>query len=207
MKPARSAGRYAASVSAMRSAAQPSALFADLRPRRNVSEPDERGPAVPRGRSAPPESSRSCERRARPDFFDTRGVYRVRPYNRLRGGIRDGRSAQDMGANGSHRRASRGGDALRLRPGRRVRLRGARRQQLRLREPARHGGGLAAAAPPFVYAQVAGFGFVGLDDNSYVSENPHVMAGLSGPSVAWAWTTTTETPWGPPTLMSFLLGS
>lgn len=64
---------------------------------------------------------------------------------------------------------------------------------------------LLAAATLFVYAQVAGFGFVGLDDNSYVSENPHVMAGLSGPSVAWAWTTTTQTHWAPMTFMSFML--
>ena len=38
---------------------------------------------------------------------------------------------------------------------------------------------LLAGAVLFVYAQVGGFGFVGLDDNSYVSDNPHVMSGLT----------------------------
>ena len=45
-----------------------------------------------------------------------------------------------------------------------------------------------------VYAQTAGFAFVGLDDDSYVSENPHVMGGPTAPNIAWAWTTTTTQP-------------
>ena len=64
---------------------------------------------------------------------------------------------------------------------------------------------LLAAATLFVYAQVAGFGFVGLDDDSYVSENPHVMGGPTASNIAWAWTTTTETHWAPLTFMSFML--
>ena len=57
----------------------------------------------------------------------------------------------------------------------------------------------------FVYAQVAGFGFVGLDDNSYVYDNPHVMGGPTASNVAWAWNTTTQTHWAPLTFMSFML--
>jgi tetratricopeptide (TPR) repeat protein len=64
---------------------------------------------------------------------------------------------------------------------------------------------LLAGAVLFVYAQVGGFGFVGLDDNSYVSDNPHVMSGLTASGIAWAWTTSTETHWAPLTFMSFML--
>src|SRR5262245_2132270 len=64
---------------------------------------------------------------------------------------------------------------------------------------------LLTGATLFVYAQVRGFEFVGLDDRSYVAENPHVLAGLTASSLAWAWTITTETHWAPLTWMSFML--
>jgi tetratricopeptide (TPR) repeat protein len=47
-------------------------------------------------------------------------------------------------------------------------------------------------------------GFVKFDDDYYVTENRHVLAGLSGTSIAWAATTTACGNWHPVTWLSHL---
>ncbi len=48
-------------------------------------------------------------------------------------------------------------------------------------------------------------GFVDLDDGIYVTDNPHVLHGLTASGIAWAFTTTTESTWHPLTWMSLML--
>lgn len=47
-------------------------------------------------------------------------------------------------------------------------------------------------------------GFVAYDDGVYVSDNPHVRSGLSGGSVAWAFTTFENSNWHPLTWLSHM---
>ena len=47
-------------------------------------------------------------------------------------------------------------------------------------------------------------GFVDYDDEGYVTENPHVRAGLTPASVAWAFTTTEGANWHPVTWLSHM---
>ncbi len=56
-----------------------------------------------------------------------------------------------------------------------------------------------------IFSQVASFAFIHLDDPPYVSENAHVLSGLSGPGVRWAFTTRTEANWHPLTWLSLQL--
>jgi Flp pilus assembly protein TadD len=56
-----------------------------------------------------------------------------------------------------------------------------------------------------VYAQVASFGFVDLDDTGYVVTNPHVTTGLTADNVRWALTSTYAANWHPLTWMSHQL--
>src|SRR5262245_45024977 len=56
---------------------------------------------------------------------------------------------------------------------------------------------LLAALTLAAYGPVWRLGFVGYDDPGYVSENPHVLAGLGRAGLAWAFTTTTESNWHP----------
>jgi hypothetical protein len=56
-----------------------------------------------------------------------------------------------------------------------------------------------------VYWQTSHFGFVALDDDQYVYENPHVQAGLTISGVAWAWTTFFYSYWHPLTWISLML--
>jgi len=56
-----------------------------------------------------------------------------------------------------------------------------------------------------VYAPLRHADFVQLDDTGYVSENTHVMAGLTQPSVAWAMTTGYLANWHPLTWLSLML--
>jgi tetratricopeptide (TPR) repeat protein len=58
---------------------------------------------------------------------------------------------------------------------------------------------LAAYAPLWVNQ------FIDLDDGLYVWQNPHVLGGLTGPNVAWAWTTSHAGFWFPLTWMSLQL--
>lgn len=56
-----------------------------------------------------------------------------------------------------------------------------------------------------VYAPVLSHGFVEWDDPFYVTENPHVRAGLTAGGIAWAFTSTQLANWHPLTWMSHML--
>jgi len=56
-----------------------------------------------------------------------------------------------------------------------------------------------------VFWQVRNYGYVYLDDHSYVTENPHVQGGLNQKAVAWAFTSTHMGFWIPITWLSFML--
>src|SRR5262245_60749707 len=53
--------------------------------------------------------------------------------------------------------------------------------------------------------RVCGNDFIDLDDNVYVTQNPHVQAGLSGEGVRWAFTTAHGNFWHPVTWLSLQL--
>ena len=57
----------------------------------------------------------------------------------------------------------------------------------------------------FVYSDVGHFDFVNWDDQSYLTENPNVQAGLSWSNVRWALTTSHSPYWHPLTWMSHML--
>ena len=63
---------------------------------------------------------------------------------------------------------------------------------------------LLAALALAVFARALGNGFVSLDDEPYVTANPHVLAGLSWDGIRWAFTTTTEANWHPLTWVSHM---
>jgi protein O-mannosyl-transferase len=52
---------------------------------------------------------------------------------------------------------------------------------------------------------LTGFDFVNYDDTAYVSENPHVLAGLSLASAGWAFRTSCLGNWHPVTMLSHML--
>ncbi len=56
-----------------------------------------------------------------------------------------------------------------------------------------------------VYSQVGTFDFTSYDDNLYVTENPHVQAGLTPESIKWAMTAVVASNWMPVTLLSHML--
>jgi len=56
-----------------------------------------------------------------------------------------------------------------------------------------------------VYWQVRNHEFVIYDDDLYVTENPHVQAGLTRESLKWAFTTTWASNWHPLTWLSHML--
>lgn len=62
-----------------------------------------------------------------------------------------------------------------------------------------------AAITIAVYAPVGHFGFLKWDDQAYVTENAHVLGGLSWRSVAWAFTSNVNGNWHPVTMLSHLL--
>ena len=72
------------------------------------------------------------------------------------------------------------------------------------------GRSLAAVAAGMALVTLVAFGsalpktFVNFDDNVYVTENPHVRAGLGTDGVAWAFTTTTASNWHPVTWLSHM---
>ncbi len=66
------------------------------------------------------------------------------------------------------------------------------------------GAGLIAATL-VVYAQVAGFDFVNIDDQQYVENNRRVLAGPTRAGLAWALTTHAEANWHPLTWISLML--
>ena len=57
----------------------------------------------------------------------------------------------------------------------------------------------------FVYAQVRGHDFVNYDDPDYVTENPHVRAGLTTDGFTWAFTSASAANWIPLTWLSHML--
>lgn len=56
-----------------------------------------------------------------------------------------------------------------------------------------------------LYNPVTRNGFVGYDDEGYVTDNPHVQAGLSWGTISWAFTTWDQANWHPLTWLSHAL--
>jgi Flp pilus assembly protein TadD len=57
----------------------------------------------------------------------------------------------------------------------------------------------------FVYYPVAQHGFVSFDDRVFITENPHVKAGLTPDGLRWALTSTEQGTWHPLTWLSLML--
>ena len=66
---------------------------------------------------------------------------------------------------------------------------------------------LAVLLTAAVYLRVAGFAFIHLDDTLYVTENPHVLAGLTVESLRWALSFNETNYWQPITWLSLLVDS
>ena len=64
---------------------------------------------------------------------------------------------------------------------------------------------LLVLATSAVYWQVREFSFVNYDDDSYVTDNPHVREGLTFENLAWAFTTGHASNWLPMTWLSHML--
>ena len=65
--------------------------------------------------------------------------------------------------------------------------------------------GLLLAAVLIVFGQTISYDFVNLDDNTYVYNNRHVRAGLTGQGLAWAFTgTDVSAHWHPLTWLSLM---
>jgi len=64
---------------------------------------------------------------------------------------------------------------------------------------------LLVAATLAAYAPVARNDFLHVDDNTYVTDNPHVQGGLSPGTVGWAFTTSRGGNWHPLTWLSHAL--
>jgi len=56
-----------------------------------------------------------------------------------------------------------------------------------------------------IYWQTTGFGFINLDDNQYVFENPAVLSGLNWATVKWAFTAFFAANWHPLTWLSHMI--
>ena len=64
---------------------------------------------------------------------------------------------------------------------------------------------LLAVLTVAAYWPVTGCGFINFDDPKYVTQNPHLRAGLSWKGLSWAFTTGTYGYWHPLTLLTHLL--
>lgn len=67
---------------------------------------------------------------------------------------------------------------------------------------------MLAALPLIVYIQIRNYEFIGFDDGAYVSENPHVITGLSWENICWAFkpvSTDVSGNWHPLTWLSLML--
>jgi len=62
-----------------------------------------------------------------------------------------------------------------------------------------------ALATLLLYGQVVGHDFIRLDDESYVTQNLHVKAGLTWQTIRWSLTSTEQANWHPLTWMSHAL--
>jgi tetratricopeptide (TPR) repeat protein len=67
-------------------------------------------------------------------------------------------------------------------------------------------GGVIVLATLVVYWQLRNHEFVSFDDPKYVTENPHVLKGLTLQSAKWAFTTKHASNWHPLTWLSLMLG-
>src|SRR5262245_7823784 len=56
-----------------------------------------------------------------------------------------------------------------------------------------------------VFARLSTFELINFDDPGYVSDNVHVLDGLSGEGIVWAFTTTRQANWHPLTWISLQL--
>jgi len=56
-----------------------------------------------------------------------------------------------------------------------------------------------------VFWQVSGHDFINLDDEQYVTQNPHVRGGITAGNLTWAFTTTHASNWHPLTWLSHQL--
>ncbi|HEY3973257.1 MAG TPA: tetratricopeptide repeat protein [Candidatus Sulfotelmatobacter sp.] len=56
-----------------------------------------------------------------------------------------------------------------------------------------------------LYGQVVSHGFIRLDDEGYVTQNPHVKAGLTWQTIRWSFTSTEQANWHPLTWLSHAL--
>lgn len=61
------------------------------------------------------------------------------------------------------------------------------------------------AAGLAIYGQTLGHPFISFDDPGYVSENPHVLHGLTREGWHWAWTSFERSNWHPLTWLSLML--
>lgn len=64
---------------------------------------------------------------------------------------------------------------------------------------------LLAGVTAAVYGRVGTFGFVGLDDPRYLTENGAVLEGLSAAGLRWAWSAGHASNWHPLTWLSHML--
>jgi Flp pilus assembly protein TadD len=64
---------------------------------------------------------------------------------------------------------------------------------------------LLALATLAIYWPVKNYGFVNYDDPGYFFDNPHVLGGLTGPDIKWAFTTGEQANWHPFTWLSLML--
>lgn len=64
---------------------------------------------------------------------------------------------------------------------------------------------MLAAITMVLYNPVNQHPFINYDDDRYVTENPHVRAGLSGETVRWAFSSTEQANWHPLTWLSHAL--
>jgi len=63
---------------------------------------------------------------------------------------------------------------------------------------------ILAALTMLVYLPSLHNGFINYDDFDYISQNPHVLRGLSWDNLAWAFTTTSQGNWHPLTWLSLM---
>jgi Tfp pilus assembly protein PilF len=66
-------------------------------------------------------------------------------------------------------------------------------------------GALLVAATLLLYSPVTAHKFINLDDNHYVTENPHVTTGLRAENIRWAFHTFQMGNWNPVTWLSHML--
>lgn len=64
---------------------------------------------------------------------------------------------------------------------------------------------LLAVLTVAVYSQVAGHGFINMDDAMYVTDNPHVRQGITAQGLSWAFGFADRAYWHPVTWLSHML--